>query len=178
MDSYKIRNDGIYFVTFTVVDWIDVFSRDLYRKVLIDNLIFYRENRGLELYGYVVMTNHMHLLIANSSEPLSDTIRDYKKYTAKTILELIEDENESRRTWMLSQFRFSASKNSRNSRYQFWQQHNQPEECVSNRFLDQKLDYIHMNPVKAGFVEEPHHWLYSSARNYAGMPGLIEVTLI
>jgi putative transposase len=82
---------------------------------------------------------------------------------------------ESRREWMIWLFERAAKKNSRNTTHQFWQQDNHAEELFSNTFKDQKLDYIHQNPVVEGWVDEPVHYLYSSARNYQGKSGLLEV---
>ena len=118
------------------------------------------------------MSNHIHLIVRSTTGDLSGTLRDFKKFTSKAIN---ENQTESRRNWMLWIIKSAGEKNSRNTSYQFWIQDNHPKELTSNHFIDQKLDYIHNNPVEAGIVENAEEYLYSSARNYAGKKGLIEI---
>ena len=179
MSGYKISNpEGIYFITFAVVEWVDVFTRREYAEVVIDSLNFCTERKGLEIYAWCLMPNHLHLICATKgSILLSDILRDFKKFTAGTILKAIEDNaQESRRNWMLWIFKAAGSRNSKNIMYQFWQQENHPIELLTNRFKDEKLHYIHQNPVTAGLVNEPEHYRYSSAIDYAGGKGLIKVS--
>lgn len=177
-EGYVIRNqDAIHFVTFTVVDWVDVFTRKPYRDIFIDSLDYCSKNKGLILYAYVIMSNHVHLIIQSEDGLLSNLIRDIKKFTAQMILKVIMAEGESRADWMLKRFSFSAKRNSKNSEYNFWQQGNHPEEIFSDKFMWIKLNYIHMNPVRAGLVSKGSDYLYSSASNYVGRESLIEVTL-
>jgi len=166
-----------HFITATVVDWIDVFSRKKYRDCIIDNLQYYIKHRGMIVYGYVIMSNHIHLIIQAKDENLSDILRDFKKYTARTILGKIQTENESRKEWMLERFKEATKTHSRNINYQFWRYGNHPEEVYSEKFLWCKLDYIHMNPVKNGLVKRPQDYVYSSATNYINNEGLVDVTL-
>ncbi len=175
-NAYKIHNQqSAYFLTFRVVDWVDVFIRAQYKDVIISNLRYCIENKGLELFAYVIMTNHIHI-ICRAKEPfkLSDVIRDFKKHSANQILNLINEPFESRK-WMLNHFSDAGKLNPRNTKYQFWNQKNHAEELFSPKFINQKVDYIHNNPVKAGFVAKPEDYLYSSARNYAGLESVIEV---
>ena len=177
--GYQIRRrDGLYFITFTVVKWIDVFSRQKYKDILIESLKYCQQHKDLEVYAYVIMSNHMHLIVSSPAENLSDIIRDYKKYTSRKILEAINNGAESRRGWMLNIFEFEAKRNKRNTNYQFWIQDNRPIELESNRFMDQKLQYIHLNPVKAGIVYKPEDYVYSSASNYAGLDFILTVKFI
>ena len=131
------------------------------------------------MYAYVIMTNHIHL-IARAKEGflLSDIIRDYKKYTANTLLTLIKEPTESRSDWMLKRFEFAAKRHKRNSEYQVWTHENHAIEIYSDKFLQQKLDYIHQNPVRAAIVESAEEYIYSSAKNYFCNKGLIEIDLI
>lgn len=108
-------------------------------------------------------------------DDLSGLIRDFKKFTSNKILETILDKEESRREWMLNVFKFEAKKHKRNTNFQVWQQNNYPEEVYSNKFIKQKVNYIHDNPVRIGIVEHSWDYLYSSARNYADMEALIDV---
>ena len=174
-DGYKIRNQALpHFVTMTVVDWIDVFSRKLYRDVLIESL-YCIDNKAMAVYGYVIMSNHIHLIIQSKDEKLSDLIRDYKKFTASSILDKIQTEPESRKKWMLERFELASENHSRNKDFQFWPYGNHPDEIYSNNFMWSKLDYIHLNPVRAGLVEKASHYVYSSASNYINDTGLIPI---
>jgi len=180
--KYKIRDqDKLYFVTFTVIQWIDVFVRREYCDIILDSLKYCQKNKGLEVYAYCIMSSHLHMIIGRSGDlKMEDIIRDFKKYTAAKILQAItSNSTESRRNWLLSKFSEAGAKNSHNTRYQFWQQHSHPIELNTNEIMERSLDYIHDNPVKAGIVLSPEHYLYSSAINYAGLPEkLIDVILI
>lgn len=178
-NGYKINDQTkAHFITVTVIDWVDVFSRKVYRDIVIESLDFCIKNKGMILYGYVIMSNHIHLIVQSKDEKLSDLIRDFKKFTAKNILETIENEPESRRDWMLKRFEFACKSHSRNEKHQFWQYGNHPEEIYTEKFLWQKLDYIHLNPVRAGIVEKASHYLYSSASNYVDGKGLLEIEIV
>ena len=179
--KYKIRNqEALHFISFATVEWIDVFTRPIYKEVIVESLKYCQQNKGMILYAWFLMTNHVHMILSSDgSNKQEDIIRDFKKFTSKRCLELIEsNSNESRRNWMLWIFKSAGSKNSNNTTYQFWRQDNHPIELDSNKLMDQKLEYIHNNPVVEGIVDIPEEYLYSSARNYAGRQGLIEVELI
>ncbi len=182
MSAYKFNDPlGYYFVTFTVVEWIDVFTREDYRSVLLESLQFCQEKKGLVIHAWVIMSNHMHLIISRKENgmQLSDIVRDFKKFTSSSIIKMIEGNNrESRRNWMLWIFRSAGSKNRNNKKYQFWKQDNHAEQLLSNKFMEQKLDYIHNNPVEARVVCQPEDYMYSSASTYAGRKGLLDIELI
>ena len=175
-EGYIIRDQAKpHFITATVVDWIDVFSRKIYRDCVIDSLNYCIANKGLVLYGYVIMSNHIHLIIQSDNGKLSDLLRDFKKFVAKTVLEKIQTEPESRREWMLERFRSATQSHSRNMYYQFWQYGNHAEEIYSEAFMWSKLDYIHLNPVRAGIVAKAADYIYSSAGYYVNGEGLVKV---
>ncbi|MBX2841721.1 MAG: transposase [Flammeovirgaceae bacterium] len=179
--KYKIRDqEAIYFITFAVVNWIDVFTRRIYRDILIDSIRYCQKEKGLLLYAYCIMSNHVHMIIGRKGEnKLEDIIRDLKKFTASKILKTIEENKlESRREWMLWMFQRAGQKNSNNTKYQFWRQDNHPIELSDHKQVNQKLEYIHHNPVEAGIVLSPEEYLYSSAKNYAGIEKILEVELI
>ena len=179
--GYKIRNkQEIHFITFAVVEWIDVFTRKQYRDIVIDSIRHCQKEKGLILYAWCIMSNHVHLMAAAKEANLSDILRDFKKFTSKQIIAAIQNnEGESRKNWMLSIFKQQGEKNSRNSEYQFWRQDNHPMECYSPQFTIQKLNYIHNNPVEAGIVDNAEDYLYSSARSYQQKKdGLLEVELL
>ncbi len=176
--GYKIRDqESIHYVTFSVVYWIGLSSRQRYRDILLNNLCYYQQKKGLVVYGYVIMSDHMHLILKSEIGKLIDTIRDYKPYTSKKLIETIKEYPESRRGWMLWMIE-RAEKDKRNTIYQIWAHDNHPEELESNKFLDQKLNYIHDNPVRAGIVQNPEGYLYSSARDYADISGYLGITKI
>lgn len=169
----------IYFLTMTVVDWVDVFTRPIYRHIIIDSLKHCQQHKGLELYAWVLMSNHLHLLAsAKEGFVLSDILRDFKKFTSKKILETILNEPESRRKWMLNQFEFAGRYDPKITNFTFWQAGNEAKEVHTNDFLFQKLNYIHENPVRAEIVAEPEHYLYSSASYYTHGSGLLEVIVL
>jgi REP element-mobilizing transposase RayT len=177
--GYKIlKESATYFMTFTVVDWVDVFSRKVYRDIVMDSLTYCRAHKGLKVWGYIIMTNHMHCILSAVHNNLSGVLRDFKRHTASKILKEIASPAESRRDWMLKRFEFAAKSNVRNGQYQFWVHENHAIELTSAAFTAQKLDYIHLNPVRAGFVNKASDWIYSSASNYELKPSLIEIDLM
>jgi REP element-mobilizing transposase RayT len=125
------------------------------------------------------MSNHLHLIVFTEALELSNVLRDFKKFTAYKILESINKEPESRREWLLHMFKYFAAVNSNNRNFQFWIQDNHPIELWSLPVIWQKLNYIHDNPVRAGIVSDPTHYLYSSATDYyCGRNGLLEIDLM
>jgi len=177
--GYQIKNRaGAFYFTFTVVDWVDVFTRKKYRDIILESLTYCRKRKGLLVWGYVIMSNHMHCILSATNLKLPEILHDFKSHTAKAILEAIQDPGESRQDWMLKRFEFAARKNVRNSQHQFWMHRNRAIELISPGFIKQKLNYIHQNPVKAGWVEKPEDWLYSSARNYCYQWSLIEIDML
>jgi len=166
--GYKIRNQSaIHFITFAVVEWVDVFTRKEYRDIVLDSIKHCQDKRSLLLHCWCIMSNHLHLIVSAKNNDLSEILRDFKKFTSKQIIKAIEEnQHESRREWMLRIFREEGEKNSRNTNYQFWRQDNQPQELYSAAFVFQKMNYIHNNAVEAGIVERPEDYLYSSAKDY------------
>ncbi len=175
----KISADYNYFLTLTVVDWVDIFTRPAYKHVIVDSLKYCQCKKGLKIYAWCLMSNHLHL-IAGSGEKdqLSDILRDFKKFTNKEFLKTIYDTNESRRKWILNRFEYAGKYNPKIKYFKFWKDGNGAKEIHTTKYLLQKLNYIHRNPVVAEIVQNPEDYLYSSARNYSDMPGLIEVELI
>ncbi|TXK49029.1 transposase [Pontibacter qinzhouensis] len=178
--QYKIRNEeAVYFLTCTVVDWIDVFTRASYKKEIVQSLQFCQEKKGLLLYAWCLMPSHLHLIAsAADGAKLAAIIRDFKKYTSRTIVKLIEQEPESRRNWMLQRFLYAGKYLQRVENYKFWQDGYHAIELTSNFMKEQKLDYLHQNPVTDLTVAAPEHYVFSSASNYAGNGGLLQVLLL
>ncbi len=172
--KYKFHNsDGVYFVSFAVRGWVDVFTRNEYKNILVENLKYCQEHKGLEIFAWCIMTNHLHLVIrAKEGYRLPDILRDYKKFTSKAITKAIADNyQESRKEWLLEQFKTPEG-------FRFWRADNKPIELWSNKVIDQKIDYIHQNPVEEGLVFKAEDYVYSSAIDYAGENGLLDVIVI
>ncbi|WP_428656306.1 REP-associated tyrosine transposase [Runella sp.] len=156
--------EATYFVTLTVVGWIDIFTRKEYSDEIIKNLKFCQQKKNLKIFEYVIMPSHIHIICRRNRGLLNELLRDFKSYTAKQLLQLIRDNpQESRKEWLDYMFQFFANRYAQNSEYMFWQKTNHPIELYSNRIIQQKIDYIHQNPVAAGIVTEPYYYLYSSA---------------
>lgn len=181
--GYVIRNQfGLYFVTFTIVGWVDIFSRKACKQIIIDALEYCKNHKGLILYAYVIMESHVHLIVSatENSSGLSAIIRDFKKHTSKELLKWVKNGvGESRRDWILMVFKYHAKYNKRNTEYQVWKQDNCPKVLYYPKFIQQKLAYIHNNPIESGIVDQPEAYLHSSARNYSErMDYLIEVEVL
>lgn len=169
--EYRFKNQyGLYFITCTVHQWVDVFTRRTYIDILLDSLRFCQKEKGLKIYAWVVMTNHIHLIISSDQEELSNIIRDFKKFTASRIFKAIEtNEKESRKRWMLWLLK-------KDNGIWFWEAGYHTKEIISQSFCDNKVEYIHMNPVKAGIVEKEEEYILSSCGDFYGTrKGLLEL---
>ncbi|SEP74126.1 REP element-mobilizing transposase RayT [Hyunsoonleella jejuensis] len=175
--KYKFHNpSGLYFVSFATVNWIDVFIRQIYFNILIDSVNHCRAEKGLELYAYCFMPSHLHFVFRSSHDKPMELLRDFKKHTAKKIIEAIKTHpQESRKEWLLWMFERAGKKQGNVTKYQFWQHHNKPIELWSTSVIQQKIDYIHNNPVVNGFVTNPEDWKYSSARNFQDDATILEI---
>jgi REP element-mobilizing transposase RayT len=178
--KYKFGDqDKLYFISFSVINWIDLFIRNEYKEIMLDSWKYCQVNKGLEIYGWCIMTSHIHMIIGTHGEKHEDIMRDMKKHTSLALKAAIKNHpQESRREWMLWMMERAGKKNSQNLNFQLWQQDNHPIELYDMKILHQKLDYVHYNAVVAGIVEKPEDYLYSSARDYCGMSGLIDVILV
>ena len=178
-DKYKVwDNEKAYFLTLTVVGWIDVFTRKNHKLALIKSLEYCQKEKGLVLFGYCVMPSHIHLIARSEGNyTLSDILRDFKKHTSKELIKQILNEPESRREWMLEYFKNAGDNLKGIKDYKFWKDGNHAELISSNKFFNEKLDYIHNNPVKELFVERPEDYLFSSARNYAGLNNYLDIVI-
>ncbi|MEO6684092.1 MAG: transposase [Ginsengibacter sp.] len=133
----------------------------------VESLKYCQDKKGLIIYGWCIMSNHLHLIISAKENNVRDVLGDFKKFTSKKLLKsILEHPGESRKEWMITIFKDAGEKNIRNTNYQFWQQDYQPKIIYSPQFAAQKLEYIHNNPVEAGIVEKAENNTYSSARDY------------
>lgn len=150
--------------------WIPIFTRKPYFEILIDTLNFSRQNKGLKIFAYVILDNHLHLVVAGDN--LTNIIKEFKSYTAR---EIIRQAKEDGKDWLLTQLMFHKGEHKRESHYQVWQEGFHPQMISSEEMLAQKIEYIHYNPVRNGVVDKAEDWLYSSARNYLDLPALLEI---
>jgi REP element-mobilizing transposase RayT len=179
--KYKFLDpEGIYFISFSTVGWVDIFTRPEYKNIFVDSVQYCQQRKGLILHAWCLMTNHVHLIFSSAEKgKQSEILRDLKKFTSNQIIKAIRSNPlESRKEWILEIFKKAGIRNCNNQNFQFWQQDNHPIEIYSPRIISQKIEYIHDNPVKSGFVIEAEHYLYSSARNYAGQKGILEVEIL
>ncbi len=161
-NRYKITDkNGIYFVTSTIVEWIPVFTTKPYFDIVIQSLTFCQERKGLQLFCYVILDNHFHLVVSGPN--LGRTITDMKMFTARQIIDHLQRDQ---KTWLLNQLAYYKKRHKTKSDHQVWQEGYHPELIVSNEMFRQKMEYIHNNPLKRGLVTAQEHWLHSSARNY------------
>ena len=179
-DGYQIKNqNALHFVTLTIVGWIDIFAYPEFKTLIVDNLRYCQQKKGLNVFAYVIMTNHIHIICQTDERSgLSNIIRDFKSFSAKEIIKMIEVSNPERAKWIFTNFSFHSRFNKRNDNYQVWQHGMHPVELESPKFINQKLAYIHLNPVRAGIVDEAGHYVYSSARDYDSKKGLLDIELL
>jgi putative transposase len=175
-EKYKIGVDHVpHFITCTVTNWIDIFTRRLYKDIVIDSLKFCCNHKGMKLHAFCIMTNHLHLIVSSHDHKLSDIIRDFKKFTAKEIIASIQQGPESRSEWILPILKDAADKTKRGKLFRLWQDGFHPIELNTPYLQDQKLDYIHENPVREGIVWAAEDYVYSSASFYAGRESVVEI---
>ena len=156
--------------------WIDVFTRQVYFNILEESITHCRKEKGMEVFAYCFMPSHIHLIFRSDNEDPSGLLRDFKGFTARKLIKTIEENpQESRKEWLLWMMERAGKKKSNVEKRQFWQQHNKPIELWSSKVIQQKIDYIHNNPVESGFVTNPIDWKYSSARNYADDDTILKI---
>lgn len=174
--AYRVHDQNdLYFITLRVVAWVDIFTRPCYRISFVDSLNYCIDNKGLNVHAWVIMSNHVHAVISAEEGNLTGIIRDLKSFTSKKFINQIFEEYESRRTWMLFQFRNRAMQKDKRIEYKVWESGYHGIELLSNTWIDTRINYIHNNPVKADIVDEPWHYKYSSARDYIGKEGLVRI---
>lgn len=167
-EKYKVFDSKIpHFITITTVGWVDVFTRINYTAILDKSLLYCIKNKGLIVMAYVYMTNHIHLIVKSETNELQNIVRDFKTFTSKEIIKEIKQSNESRKIWMLNKFRYEAERTKRTTKYKFWQDGFHPIQLDKTKLLEQKLEYLHQNPVVVGFVSEAENWKNSSALAYS-----------
>jgi putative transposase len=162
--------DKPHFLTCTVLEWLPVFTRPETVQLVLDCWQYQREHQNLKLYGYVILENHLHFIA--QAVRLDRCVHNFKSFTARTIIDHLQTKRIER---VLTRLHDAKCEHKKDRIYQFWQEGTHAELIVSESMMREKLDYIHNNPVKRGYVDKPEHWRYSSARNYQGSPGLIDI---
>jgi len=178
--KYKFGdNDKLYFISFAVVHWIDLFIRKEYKDILLESWKYCQKEKDLEIYGWCVMSSHVHMIVGTKERPLDKIIGEMKSFTSRSLRKAIEAHpGESRKEWMIELMQKAGLKNGNNKDWQLWQQHNQPIEMTTDELYYQTMQYINFNPVVAGFSEHEEDYLYSSARDFHGKKGLIELCYV
>ena len=166
------EHDSPYFVTCTVVGWLPVFAFPPAAEIILASLEYLQNEKALCIHGYVIMENHIHLVI--SSPDPGRHLRRFKSYTARQIIDRL---TESRHRWTLGLLQ-TYKRDYKAQLHQFWQEGSHPKQMLTMEMLQQKLEYVHNNPVQRGYVDHPKDWRYSSARNYLDRDGLIKVTRV
>lgn len=171
--QYKIYETHFpYFLTSTIVDEIPLFSDPEIAQFVLNGLEYMQESKNVEVYAFVLMENHVHLIARD--EELIQTIQNFKSFTAHQIIDFLKNRNRYR---MLQQLKRGKLRHKNQSHYQIWQEGYHPKQITTPEMMIQKIEYIHDNPVKRGYVDVPEHWRYSSARNYLDKESLIAITL-
>ena len=177
--NYRITDSSKpHFLTLTLVEWVDLFTREKYKQIIIDSLMYSIKEKGLVLHAFVIMSNHIHLIakVKNESLSLTDIIRDIKRFTAKEIYNVLKsDKIESRRNWLLWIFESQGKRSSSNENIKIWRHENHPVILDRNEIIDERLYYLHKNPVRAGICYTAEDYVYSSASQYAGGEGLLDI---
>jgi REP element-mobilizing transposase RayT len=175
-EKYKVGDQTIpHFITITVIDWVDLFTRAVYKDIVLDSLNYCREHKGLTIHAYCIMPSHVHLIVSSENEMLNAIIRDFKKFTSKELVKSIKSTPESRREWLLNKFEYAAGRIRRGANYKLWQDGFHPVELNTNKMFAERLEYIHNNPVEEGITWTPEGYKYSSASNYSGVESIMVI---
>jgi len=165
-----LQGDAPHFLTCTVLNWIPLFTRPDTAEIVLDAIRYRQQNLGWRLYGFVILENHLHLVL--QARDLGEELMRFKSYTARCLIDYLE---QRRVTRILDQLAWFKKRHKCDRKYQLWEEGSHPQLIESEDVLRQKLEYLHNNPVKRGYVDRPADWRYSSARVYAGQPGLLDV---
>ncbi len=169
---YKFGEAGFpHFMTCTVVGWLPVFTRRETVQILLDSWQFLQDQNRMVLLGYVVLENHIHFIAW--AKDLPTEVGDFKSYTARRVIDHL---SERRVRTLLEGLAYHKARHKGDRKFQLWQEESHPKIIETEAMMSQKLSYIHDNPVERGYICDPTHWRYSSARNYAKMEPLISVT--
>lgn len=167
---YRFLDQQPHFLSCTVVNWLPLFSNPELVQILLDSLTFLHNQHRIAIHGYVIMENHLHLIASSSN--LSKEIGTFKSFTARSIVDWLKANN--RQHW-LSQFAFYKQLHKAGQDYQIWQEGSHPQALLTAEIFQQKLEYVHQNPIRRGYIDDPAHWRYSSYRDYLDQQGLLPI---
>ncbi len=178
-DNHFPGKQACYFITFNTVDWVDVFIRPVYKQVVVHTLNHFIDNKGLIVNAWCLMTNHLHMMIqAREGYVIAEIEKEFKSFTTTKVLEAIDTEPEARKDWMMKRFENFSNLMGLMKKYHVWQSSSSPAfiDLRKTDTLIEQFSFIHDNPVRDRFVDTAADYPYSSARDYAGMKGLVNIT--
>ena len=163
-ERYRITDDAhVYFVTYSIVDWLPVFISEAACKIVTDSLKFCHQKKNLRINAFVIMPTHMHAIVFDAdfnNEQLQQSLTDFRKFTGRSLSDFCAGH-------MPKCFHETLRASSTADRERrFWQPSRHPEGLQMEKFWRQKLDYLHENPVRKGLVTRAAYWRYSSAAYY------------
>lgn len=170
---YHFLDNQPHFLTCTIVNWLALFSKPELVEIVLHSLSFLQSHQRMNIHGYVIMENHLHLIA--SAPNLSKEIAAFKSFTARSTIDWLQ---ETQSAYWLTQLRMNKKPHKTDQDYQMWQEGSHPQAILNWQIFQQKLNYIHNNPVRRGYVDDPAHWRYSSYRNYAGQSGVLAIDWI
>jgi putative transposase len=159
-----------YFITCTIVAWLPVFVNPRCVKIVLDSWRFFQEKEDLKIFGFVILDNHLHWIALGND--LSKQVGRFKSFTARKIIDELAERGYKT---LLDELLYFKLRHKVDQTHQLWQEGNHPQQIQNEEMMLQKLEYMHHNPVRRGYVDDPVHWRYSSARIYAGKEGLLDV---
>jgi len=164
---YRVNDENAaHFITSTIIEWLPVFTTAACCDIVVRSMEYCRQHKGMRIHAWVILDNHFHAIL--SGPQLAHTLADFKKFTARQILDQLRLEG---RGWLLNQLANFRAAHKCASIHQVWQEGVHPQSITSDEIMLQKLKYLHNNPVKRGLVASPEHWLYSSAHEW--LPGAV-----
>jgi len=170
-NRYKIYDQAApHFITCTINQWIPLFTRPTTAQIILDAFTYRQQHQNLKLYAYVILENHLHCIL--QADNLNKIITSFKTHTATELIACLKQQNAH---VLLEKLAFHKRQHKIESDYQVWEEGSHPQRLENEIMLLQKIEYIHNNPVKRGYVDKPSDWRYSSARNYEGQVGLIPI---
>lgn len=177
-ERYKVIDDTVpTFITLTIIDWVDLFTKPQYTEILDDALNYCYDKKGLRIHAYVYMTSHIHLIVTSVGEPIQNIIRDFKRLTSRQIIKTIQNQPDSRREWLLNKMSYAADRIKRNANYKVWKDGFHPVILDTPEKLEQRIAYVHQNPLELDLVDDYINWINSSMLAYTDEKHLKRVKL-
>lgn len=169
---YKIyETEYPYLISSSIVYGLPIFGLSAISEIILDSFQFLQDERDTQIYAYVIMENHIHFIA--QSDLLAEKVSAFKSHTARKSIDCLR--RNGNRNW-LRRLAEQKTDYKEDRPYQFWQEGYHPKQINGDDMMIQKIEYIHHNPVKRGYVRNPEDWRYSSANNYCGKRGLISIT--